>query len=142
MAELAIIIIKFTNPEKSDEFINTNLTYKELLDAIHFFEERKRKNVKGGRPKIVEKWVQRFLEIKHYFLFEELDLAYQNKELGRDSYYRIQRQLKEYGWNRKFLTKLYQFTQLIRKLVHIISNFREYQKARETFIKAHKTFKR
>ena len=140
MPEIAIIIIKFTNINQADEYINTELTLNEIKTAIHFFEERKRKNIKGGRPQKINAWVQRIENVKHYFTFEELDTAYKNKEIGRDSYYRIHQQLKALGWNRKLLDLLYKFTYIIRRLTFIICNFQEYKKARIIFHKAERTF--
>jgi hypothetical protein len=139
MQEIAVLIVKFKDNKKPDEYINTELSLNEIYKAIHFLEERKRKNVKGGRSKKVEKWVQRILTIKHYLTFQELDLAYKNREIGRDSYYRIYRELKSYGYNRKYLDILYEFTQIIRKFLYLIVNHGKFQEAKAIFIKASQT---
>ena len=140
MQEIAVLILKFKNPEKLDEYINTELTVSELRTAIHFFEERKRKNVKGGRSKKIEKWVQRILNIKHYLIFQELESAYKAGEIGRDSYYRIHHILKSYGYNRKLLDSLYQFTLIIRKMLYLIVNYDKFQEARAVLKKASQSF--
>jgi hypothetical protein len=140
MQEIAVIILKIRDSEKPDEYINTELTVSELKTAIHFFEERKSKNIKGGRSKKIEKWVQRFLNIKHYLIFQELESAYKAGEIGRDSYYRIHHILKSHGFNRKLLDSLYQFTLLIRKLLYLIVNYDKFQEARAVFEKANQSF--
>ena len=140
MQEIAVLILKFKNSEKPDEYINTELTISELKKAIHFFEERKRKNTKGGRSKKIEKWVQRILSIKHYLIFQELESAYKSGEIGRDSYYRIQHILKSYGYNRKLLDSLYQFTLIIRKWLYLIVNYDKFQEARAVLKKASQSF--
>lgn len=131
MEEIEILIVKLKPSTLPDEFINTELTLKELKNAIHFFEEKKRKNAKGGRPKKVEKWIEKFGNVKHYFLFEELDNAYKNRDIGRDSFYQIHRKLRNLGWDRKFLDQLYDFTLTIRKLLYLIINYKDFKKAKE-----------
>ena len=139
MQEIAVLIVKFKDAEKPAEYINTELSLNEILKAIHFFEERKRKNIKGGRSRKVEKWVQRILTIKHYLTFQELDLAYKNGEIGRDSYYRIYRELKSHGYTRKYLDILFEFTQIIRKFLYLILNYEKFQTAKAIFMKASQT---
>jgi len=139
MQEVVVLIVKFTDNGRNDEYINTELSLNEIRTALHFFEERKRKNIKGGRSKKVEKWIQRILNIKHYLTFQELELAYKNGEIGRDSYYRIYRELKSYGYNRKYLDTLYDFTQIIRKFLYLIMNYEKFQEAKEIFKKASQT---
>ena len=140
MQEIAVLILKFRTPEKPDEYINTELTVSELKMAIHFFEERKRKNIKGGRGKKIEKWVQRILTIKHYLIFQELESAYKTGEIGRDSYYRILHIVKSHGYDRKLLNSLYQFTLVIRKWLYLIINYDKLQEARAVLEKASQSF--
>ncbi|MHA1651904.1 MAG: hypothetical protein ACTSYB_17060 [Candidatus Helarchaeota archaeon] len=136
MSEIKTLIVKLSDPKHPVIQISTILNLKELKNAIHFFEERKRKNIKGGRPKKVEKWLNQFIQSKNYFLFDDLDNAYRNGNIGRDSYYRILRKLKNLGWDRKILDKLYEFTLILRKLMYLICNYEIYLRYRKVVVKS------
>jgi hypothetical protein len=140
MQEIAVLILKFRDSEKPDEYLSTELSVSELKMAIHFFEERKRKNIKGGRSKKIDKWVQRILTVKHYLIFQELESAYKTGEIGRDSYYHILHILKSHGYNRKLLDSLYQFTLIIRKWLYLIVNYDKFREARAVLEKASQSF--